>query len=91
MSGAAVLNRAVGLVATVVLSLVWLYTSRFWIWTAPWGNEGLFGIKLLSPYGDIVRRATGGTLLNEFDIVIWGCAGPVVLSVLQWITRRIIR
>lgn len=85
------LHRFVGLFAAIALTLILLYLSRFWIWVAPWGPEGLLGIKQISPWGDNVRWWLRGTGLDEFAIVIWGCGAIIVLSVIQWITSKVVK
>lgn len=82
------INRLIGLIGAVTLTWIAVYVSRFWIWTAPWGNDGLFGIKSFSPYGDTLRRWLSGTWFRDFDLIIWFCAAIVVLSALQWLGAR---
>lgn len=79
----------IALVFTVGISVALIYLSRFWIWTAPWSNDGLLGIKDVSPYGDVLRRWLSGTWFRDFDIVIWGLAAIVLLSLLQWLRARV--
>ena len=76
-----------GFVVCAVAAII--YVSRFWIWTAPWSNAGLFGLKDLSPHGDVLRRLLSGTWFRDFDIIIWGAAAIVVLSALQWLRARL--
>ena len=78
----------IGLALVVAATLFFVYVSRFWIWKAPWGNDGAFGLKLFSPYGDALRRWLGGTWFRDFDLVIWGCAAILLLSILQWLGSR---
>ncbi len=88
----ALLRRAYHVIALafiVGVTLAIIYVSRFWIWTAPWTNDGLFGFKDLSPYGDVLRRWLSGTWFRDFDIVIWGLAAIVLLCVLQWLRARL--
>ena len=82
-SAGTLLYRIFGLLAVVALTLILLYASRFWIWSAPWSNDGLFGLKLLSPRGDVVRAWLRGTPFSELAIVIWGCGAILLLSLLQ--------
>ncbi len=81
--------RGIGLSAVIVLSLGLFYASRFWIWKAPWENDGLLGLHLFSPHGSVVRWWTEGTVLSEFNIVLWGCGSIVLLSIIQWLTSRV--
>ena len=85
------LHRGIGLLSVIALTLILLYLSRFWIWVAPWGPEGLFGLKQISPWGDNIRWWLRGTGLGEFAIVIWGCGAVIVLSMLQWITSKVVK
>ncbi len=78
-----------GLAVVVAATLLFIYVSRFWIWTAPWNNDGLFGLKMLSPYGDIVRRWLSGTWFRDFDLLVWFCAVILLLSVLQGLWSRL--
>jgi len=80
--------HVIGLALVVAATLLFIYVSRFWIWTAPWSNDGLFGLKVLSPYGDILRRWLSGTWFRDFDLLIWCCAAIVSLSVLQRLWAR---
>lgn len=73
------------------LTLVLLYLSRFWIWVGPWSADGLFGYKVVSPYGNLVNFWLGGTWWQAFDWIIWGCGAFVLLSVLQWVAGVIRR
>ena len=84
-------RHVLGLVSVVALTLVLLYLSRFWIWTAPWSGDGLFGAKLFSPYGNLVQRWLGGTWFSELSIVVWGCGAIYLLSVLHWLSGKISR
>lgn len=77
-----------GLCITILLTLILLYASRFWIWAAPWSNDGLFGLKLFPPSGDLVRYWLRGTALSVFDIVIWGLGAIAALSFLQSLADR---
>ena len=88
MTGLRHLYHLTGLGLIVATTAFFLYASRFWIWTAPWGNDGLFGLKAFPPYGDVLRRWLGGTWFRDFDIVIWGCAAILLLSILQWLGTR---
>ena len=82
------LRHVLGLASAVALTLVLLYLSRFWIWTAPWSRDGLFGVKLFSPYGNLVQRWLSGTWFSELSIVVWGCGAIYLLSVLHWIAAK---
>lgn len=80
-----------GLVFATALTLLLLYVSRFWIWTAPWGNDGLFGAKFFTPYGNLVQRWLGGTWFSEMNFVVWGCGAILLLSVLHWLAGKFSR
>lgn len=77
------LARFIGPLVALGLTLFLLYLSRFWIWVGPWSNDGLFGLKVFSPYGNMVNFWLRGTWWQTFDIVIWGCAAFLLLSILQ--------
>ena len=76
-------KRTVGPLFALGLTLVLLYLSRFWIWVGPWSSDGLFGLKLVSPYGSMVNFWLRGTWWQTFDIVIWGCGAFILLTVIQ--------
>ncbi|MEQ8824445.1 MAG: hypothetical protein RIC14_08730 [Filomicrobium sp.] len=83
------IRHVIGLSIAALLTVVAIYLSRFWIWTAPWSTDGLLAIKALSPFGDRIRAWLGGTWLWDFDILIWGCSTILALSLLQIIARRL--
>lgn len=85
------LRHALGLLTAIILTLFLLYVSRFWIWTAPWSGDGLFGAKFFSPYGNLVQGWLNGTWISEFNIVVWGCSAILTLSSLHWVAGRIFR
>lgn len=78
-----------GFTVSAVLTVIILYLSRFWIWKAPWGNEGLFGQNLFSPNGNAINGWLGGTWIQDFDILIWGAGALVALSLLQRLKDRL--
>ncbi len=84
-------GHIIGLAAVVFLGVFLLYASRFWIWAAPWSNDGLFGLRLFSPFGDIVTAWLRGTALSPFNIVIWGAGAIILLSLLHWLASRLSR
>lgn len=75
--------RFAGPVVALGLTLVLLYLSRFWIWVGPWSSDGLLGLKVISPYGNMVNFWLRGTWWQTFDIVIWGCGAFILLTLLQ--------
>jgi hypothetical protein len=85
------IHRAFGVISTILLTLILLYVSRFWIWTAPWSGDGLFGAKIVSPYGNLVQWWLNGTWFAEFSFVVWGCGAIAFLSVLHWLASRFSR
>lgn len=68
-----VAHRIFGISAAVVLTLVLLYVSRFWIWRAPWSNDGLFGWRIFPPDGDAVTvwMANLDGLVNRIKDPYW--------------------
>ena len=89
IAAASYVRRVLGSICVIVLTLILLYLSRFWIWRAPWGDDGLFGAKLFWPDGNLVQGWLDGTWLAEFDIIIWGCGAVLLLSGLHWLAGRI--
>ena len=79
------MKRIFGLLVSILLTFLLLYTSRFWIWQAPWSNDGLFGIKQLSPRGDVIRQFVRGTDLSVFDLLVWFAFAIFLLSFTQWL------
>lgn len=82
---------AIGLISAVILTLLLLHVSRFWVWVGPWSNDGLFGLGILSPYGNMVNFWLAGSWLQDFDILIWGCGAFLLLSALSWFASKILR
>ncbi len=83
------MTRIFGIILALLLTAILIYLSRFWIWQAPWSNEGLFAIKTLSPRGDVIRQLVRGTPLNVFDVLVWFSVAILSLSCLQWLHDRI--
>ena len=74
--------RVIGLIVAVLLAVVFLYISRFWIFDL-WGREGLFGVEYLRPGGDLLRRELRGTPLAPYDLLVWAGGGFFVLTMLE--------
>lgn len=83
------LRHLLGLAIAVILALVLLYLTRFWIFTDWWGNEVLFGYKDLSPQGDFLARQLGGTPYQPFALLFWLAGGFLGLSLIQAVAARI--
>jgi hypothetical protein len=79
--------RLLGIVGALLLAALIAYASRYWVFDL-WPREGLFGIQGLPPQGDLVRRFLGGTVWSPFDIVIWGIAAFLFLSLIQAVADR---
>ncbi len=83
------MSRIIGLMLAILLAVIFLYISRFWIFDL-WGREGLFGVEYLRPGGDILRRELRGTPLAPYDLLVWVAGGFAVLSMLEkfwaWVT-----
>ena len=84
-----VITNLLGLCVVMLLALVLLYLTRFWIFSDWWGNEGLWGVKALSRQGDFLARQLGGTPYQPFALVLWLAGGLLALSLLQAIAARI--
>ncbi len=82
--------RIIGLILAILLAVIFLYISRFWIFDL-WTREGLFGIEYLRPGGDILRRELRGTPLAPYDLLVWVAGGFAVLSVCETIWTRLSR
>lgn len=81
--------RLLGPLSALGLTLILLYLSRFWIWVGPWSQEGLFGLKIISPYGNLVNAWLQGTWWQSFDIIIWASGAFFLLTVLHRLARRV--
>jgi hypothetical protein len=81
--------RIFGPLSALGLTLILLYLSRFWIWVGPWSQDGLFGLKIIPPNGNMVNFWLQGTWWQSFDIIIWACGGFLLLSVLQRLAARL--
>jgi hypothetical protein len=79
--------RLFGIVGALLLAALIAYVSRYWVFDL-WPREGLFGVQSLPPQGDLVRRWLGGTVWSPFDIVIWGIAAFLLLSLVQAVADR---
>ena len=80
--------RVIGLILAVLLAVIFLYISRFWIFDL-WGREGLFGVEYLRPGGDLLRRELRGTLFAPYDLLVWVGGGFVILSVLDSVWAKV--
>ena len=89
MSARRILSHVFGLGCVTAIVVALVYISRFWIWRAPWGREGLFEQAWLAPAGDIVRRQLRGTPFADNDILIWGGGSILVLTLLAAIASRL--
>ena len=80
--------RIFGLILAILLAIVFLYISRFWIFDF-WGREGLFGVEYLRPGGDLLRRELRGTFFAPYDLLVWVAGGFIILSMLDNIWSRV--
>ncbi len=76
------MSRIIGLTLAILLAVIFLYISRFWIFDL-WGREGLLGIEYLRPGGDILRRELRGTPLAPYDLLVWVAGGFFLLTMLE--------
>lgn len=82
-------THLLGVAVVILLALVLLYLTRFWIFTDWWGNDGLWGIKELSRHGDFLTRQLRGTPYQAFSLLFWLVGGLLALSLLQTAAARI--
>jgi hypothetical protein len=82
------ITRIAGLLTAFLLAAFIVYASRYWIFDL-WVREGLFGMAWLPPQGGLIRSWTGGTMWSPFDIVLWGIATFLLLTLAQAIRDRI--
>ncbi|MBX2804417.1 MAG: hypothetical protein KTR19_00470 [Hyphomicrobiales bacterium] len=81
-------GRVFGVSVSLLLAAILVYASRYWPLSL-WGREGLFGLDWLPPQGALIRNWTGGTLLSPFDIVLWGIAAFLLLTLVQTIRDKL--
>jgi hypothetical protein len=84
-----IVTHLLGIAIVVLLALVLLYLTRFWVFTDWWGNEGLWGFKDLSRHGDFLTRQLRGTPWQPFSLLLWLAGGFLALSLLQTVAARI--
>jgi hypothetical protein len=79
-----------GIAGAAGLTFVLLHFSRFWIWVGPWSADGLLGLKVFLPYGNMVNWWLRGTWFQDFDLIIWGCGAFVLLSISDRLLKRFV-
>lgn len=82
------MSRLLGLAGAVLLFVVLLYTSRFWVF-ALWGSPGLFGLDALPPQGNLVDRWLRGTPWRPLSLLVWAVGAFALLSVVQAVATRL--
>ncbi|MEM7267753.1 MAG: hypothetical protein AAF401_00720 [Pseudomonadota bacterium] len=85
------IGRIIGVLVAILLAVIALYVSRFWVFDL-WGRDGLFGVEYLRPGGDILRRELRGTEAAPYDLLIWVIGGFLLLTgferVWNWLTHK---
>jgi hypothetical protein len=81
------IRRVLSLASIFALSAFLVYLSRFWIFDL-WGREGLFGVRILSPRGDILGTQLRGTALAPFALLLWAIGVFVLMTVIQGIVDK---
>ena len=76
------MTRVIGILVAILLAVIFLYISRFWIFDL-WDREGLFGVEYLRPGGDLLRRELRGTYFAPYDLLVWVSGGFVLLSLFE--------
>ena len=74
--------RALGLALAIALTTIAWYASPWWPFRL-WSREGLFGIELLRPQGDLAASLSRGTPFAPHELIIWGICVFLVLTILQ--------
>lgn len=86
------MKRLTGMILTILVCLILLYISRFWIFDL-WPRSGLFGIKELRPNGGLLARWLRGTGFGPYELVIWAVLVFLSLTYLQkafdWVAGRL--
>lgn len=80
-------RRIVSLIVVGLVALILFYLSRFWVFQL-WGNEGLFGIRMLRPQGGLLAQWLRGTPLAPYELLIWAVGTVLILTGLQNIFDR---
>lgn len=81
------IRRIVILAIVAIVALVLFYLSRFWVFDW-WSRDGLFGIRDLRPQGGLLARWLRGTPFAPFELLIWACAGFMILTWLENLVAR---
>lgn len=84
------MRRAAGILLALILLAGLAYVSRFWVFDL-WGQGGLLGLGALRSGGDLWRGWMNALGLGAYDILLWGVAGFLLLSVVQKIWDRLTR
>lgn len=81
------MRRIIWMTVTVIVAVVLLYLSRFWVFEF-WSRDGLLGVKELRPQGGLLARWLRGTEAAPFELLIWVLGGFLILTGLQKIHDR---
>ena len=81
------MRRLIWMLIMLAVTAVVFYLSRFWDFRF-WGREGLFGFESLRPQGGLLARWLRGTDFAPFELLIWGVAVFLLLTVLQKVFDR---
>ena len=84
------MRRVVGIIAAILVGILLLYISRFWMFDL-WGRDGLFGIKELRPNGGLLARWLRGTGLGPYELIIWAGLVFMGLAYLQKAYDRLLK
>jgi len=76
------MKRPLLLILMLIVGIIVLYLSRFWIFDL-WGREGLFGWRELRPGGGLLGRWLRGTPVAPFELLVWAIGVFLILTYLQ--------
>ncbi|MEM7547385.1 MAG: hypothetical protein AAF367_17790 [Pseudomonadota bacterium] len=76
------MRRVVGIAVAAIFLAVLAYLSRFWVFRW-WERDGLFGIEVLRPQGELWARWMRDLGLGPYELVLWAIAAFAVLSLAQ--------
>ena len=82
------ITRIVWMALTIIVAIVLLYLSRFWVFDL-WGREGLFGVKELRPQGGLLSGWLRPIGLAPFELIIWVVGVFLVLTGLENLYGRL--
>ncbi|WP_170575935.1 hypothetical protein [Ruegeria atlantica] len=82
------MRRGLSLLAVALLAMALFYISPLWTFRI-WGDQGLFGIRILRAQGDLVAFLLRGTPLAPYALLVWVAGSFLILTGAQWVFNRL--